>query len=265
MNLDHLTEELEEFEDFVNSYAQQMDEIVNGKLPDSPAELARPSKNALNVTSDRSKNASVALTEALENIVAPPDKAVKKKIPKTSLDYSRFELIDEGVDEDKSKPTNKPTMRSEPTKTKKKPYSLRTNHAGKSDKDKVMELSKQSKDLGNEAIKVLDASSAISYYTQAINLCLKPARDDLIRYDFDHRPKASDESKDPFGFLNKFNLSNPEPIEPEASLYTNRAFARICVKDYSGAIEDCDVVVSGHEQGKLCITENIEPVMTSGL
>ncbi|KAJ3406296.1 hypothetical protein CcCBS67573_g04629 [Chytriomyces confervae] len=254
MNLDHLKGELDEFESFVDSYAKQMDDIINGRI--DPVDAANAEPMAENTTREMDENSKVpyvptadakrGLDAALMNVLP--------KVPKTSLDYSRFENIDDDLEEaeeisPKPAPTTATSANNTSSKTNAKdpkpalPYSLKSNTSGKSFAEKIADLANKSKTLGNEAIRVQDAHSAIKHYSEAIDTCLHPTRDQLNRYDSLNRAKANTPSTDPFEFLDKLRLPDPDPITPDPALFTNRAYARLCVKDYAGAVEDCAIVI----------------------
>ncbi|KAI9351485.1 hypothetical protein BDR26DRAFT_430984 [Obelidium mucronatum] len=113
------------------------------------------------------------------------------KAPKTSLDYSRFEKIGDDADDPEPVPPT-PTV-AQPAASKKteistepkpKPYSLKTNAKNfKTVEEKLLEIANQHKILGNEAIRVSDPISAIKHYTDAIETCLHPKRQQITEYE----------------------------------------------------------------------------------
>ncbi|KAI8824653.1 hypothetical protein BJ741DRAFT_633318 [Chytriomyces cf. hyalinus JEL632] len=267
MNLDHLKEELDEFENFVDSYAKQMDDIINGRTDQVDAPSAKLTvENTLHKPEEMNEvshpppaDATHGLDAALKNVHSKKSYSLVPKVPKTSLDYSRFENIGDDIEAEEiaPKPSQIPASSDKiSSKTNSKdsqpvlPYSLKSNTSGKSFAEKIADLANKSKKLGNEAIRVQDAYSALKHYSEAIDTCLHPTREQLNRFDSLNRAKADTLSTDPFEFLNKLKLPNPDPITPDPALFTNRAYARLCVKDYLGAVEDCATVIRSHDLNK---------------
>jgi hypothetical protein len=132
---------------------------------------------------------------------------------------------------------------SESTKKKKpsqpRPATLTTEH-------RIKSISNAQKLQGNEAFKKGDYITALTFYTQSIETCLHPTRAmldsqtptkptlKLKMLDGDEKELA-----DPFAFLDKLVLPDPDPVDPETVLYVNRAAARLKLADWNGAEEDC--------------------------
>ncbi|KAJ3010555.1 UNVERIFIED_CONTAM: hypothetical protein HDU68_002086, partial [Siphonaria sp. JEL0065] len=285
MNLDHLKEELNEFEDFVENYSRQMAEILSDKditaENDKKASInsstligvaridldakgdggltgepVKPPIMELPQNKQPEKTAAVAAESDSKKEVKPH--AQIPKIPKTSLDYSRFEQIDD-KDEPEPIPPKKEAPAPSPEKlkeTKQKPYSLKTNAIFKTVQEKILDIANQQKNLGNEAIRVANPSAAVRHYTDAIETCLHPKRQQIADYEKAEKSAnaaktkeaAAGETPDPFGFLDRLNLPDPEPVTPESSLYSNRAYARLCLLEYAHAAQDCDAVLDAAEK-----------------
>ncbi|KAJ3079353.1 hypothetical protein HDU99_010983, partial [Rhizoclosmatium hyalinum] len=261
MNLDHLKEELDEFEDFVSSYTKQMNDILSGKAVDikesTLKEIPQPKKTQGAEISEATGSEKVEAVKPQPNAkpsapgaaatAAEKVAVTKPKIPKTSLDYSRFEKIDESNEPEDVSPA--PAAKPNPPKPEAKkqpppkPYSLKAGVTHKTIPEKITEIANTHKALGNEAIRVSNPIAAVKHYTDAIETCVHPKRQQILEYEKSQKKVPSKEGEeDPFEFLNKMNLPDPEGITPDPALYSNRAYGRLCLLDFTGTVEDCTQV-----------------------
>ncbi|KAJ3213236.1 hypothetical protein HDU67_003135 [Dinochytrium kinnereticum] len=268
MDLSHLTEELDEFEDFVEKYSSEMKDIMEGKIPESLKEqeasellikksdakqlLGHPSPlpitlpNLQKASSDSSitvvPKAAEPQTESnlktMTQEVSIDDESKNKSGDKAKnyLDYSRFDNL---KDEDEETPVEQPKPEPKDEKpshdaAKKKKYPLSTKPKPLSNSEILRILSEEHKAAGNEAFRKGDHRAAAEAYTQSINICLKPTKEMIIEFKARTAPRESD----PFAFLDKIG-PNPDAILPDAAVYNNRALVRTKMDLWSEAREDC--------------------------
>ncbi|KAJ3382939.1 hypothetical protein HDU84_003946 [Entophlyctis sp. JEL0112] len=265
MNLEHLAAELDEFDDFVAAYSQsprtaariptcthpkfpsasQMNDIMAGNLGQPPSPKRVSPTIPLSTTEQSDPVAPAADGKLSLCTDDPASKLINLKKPlSTCIDYSRFEKIAVADDsESEQAPKPQPAQSKVSENPVKKPYSLKSQTPFKTISEKIAELSNASKLAGNAAIFAGNFFLAENHYTHAIEIRSAPRRAHIVDYDRIHFPKEK-MIDDPFSFLDKISLPDPDPIEPDLSLYTNRAHARRGLRKFKGAITDCDFVIS---------------------
>ncbi|KAJ3111505.1 hypothetical protein HK100_002660 [Physocladia obscura] len=266
MNLDHLNQELDEFEDFVANYTRQMNDILTktepevGASKDTSIEIKKlaPTNEHEESVKENSDFFKTHVASAADP--DPPTQIFSEKkydkISKTSLDYSRFdkimaeELSDNESSEEVSNSQELPISTqssSKNTTPKNKPYSLKSTAPFFTVSEKILEIAQSYKILGNAAVSVADYPIALNHYTNAIETCLHPKREQIIKHENAtsraKRNNNNSESDDPFAFLEKIKMPDPEPIIPDPTLYANRAHAHRGVRDFAAMLEDCDLAL----------------------
>ncbi|KAJ3265604.1 hypothetical protein HDU77_004612 [Chytriomyces hyalinus] len=118
--------------------------------------------------------------------------------------------------------------------------------------NKIHVISNKYKLEGDESLfNKRDPANAILYYTKAIDMCLSPCPKILARYDRVNTSKYHilERLKDPLvalGLISRTDVmcnAHIQPCVPPSELFVLRAQARTCIGDYTGAWDDCDVVV----------------------
>ncbi|KAJ3160939.1 Protein unc-45 A [Geranomyces michiganensis] len=201
-----LTEQLEEFETFVDSYTTQMDEILTGKSPTEDKEWAR---------SQLSNH--VIKPSASEEAAKAAEAPAKKLRP---IDYSKWNEINTAEDNETPVATS---LKMTQASVKEEAHSP--------DIKRVLELSDAHRVEGNALFKQRDFSGAIAKYTKAIDACL----------DAHKSPVCDSLLPDVDGYGS--HLSKPT-LPVDAKLYTNRALAYLRIENYDMAVRDCSAAIT---------------------
>ncbi|KAI8589250.1 hypothetical protein BDZ88DRAFT_452337 [Geranomyces variabilis] len=202
-----LTEQLTEFESFVDSYTSQMDDILSGKASIDDKEWAR-SQLQEPVT------ASTASEEAAKAAEAP----VKEVRP---IDYSKWDAMNLEEREDETPVKKAPTLT---------PRSVKQD-ADSQVKKHVLEVSDAFRVEGNARFKQQDFAAAIANYTKAIDACLQS-----------HQSSASDSLLP--NVESHGSYSSHSSLTVDAKLYTNRALAYLRIGDHAMAVRDCSAAIA---------------------
>ena len=219
-----MNKEIEEFEDFVDDFASKMNDILSGKVKDveeipPSSDKILPSKESVisSLDSDLKKQPiSDYVPPAAEEKSKPSSKTTKKG----QIDYSKWEKIQEDVQEDVTPEPPKP----KPQPAVKNPVVVKNPNHVQVVIDKVDNL----KQRGNKSFGLKNYKEAILFYTEAIDTCLNPPSSLLSE-----NTKSND---DPFAFLDR--VLKPTPIPVSELLYMNRALCKVRLCDDLGGIED---------------------------
>lgn len=176
-----------------NTAATKLNDVLSGKVTDEERHWAKQQVKGSSVAqSHQAKYAAPVAAEAVDN-------GSPKRDP---LDYSRWENVNADDSEEKPKPSSKPAHKKNQT-TKK-----RTTPT-----EKIQNMAKTYRELGNQHFKQRNHMQAIEEYTRAIDLNSNPPR--------------------------KEDRVIPTKLPTDATLYTNRALAYIRLKQFDNAVEDC--------------------------
>ncbi|KAJ3172263.1 Hsp90 cochaperone [Geranomyces variabilis] len=205
-----LTEQLTEFESFVDSYTSQMDDILSGKSSIDDKEWARSQFQEPITAPTISKEAAKAA-----------EAAVKES---RSIDYSKWDAMNFEERDDETPVKKSPILT--PRSLKKDACSPAMKH--------VLEVADAYRLEGNAQFKKEDFAAAVAEYTKAINVCLQPPQsrtcDSLL-------PDVESHS----------SFSSHPNLTVDAKLYTNRALAYLRIGNHAMAVRDCSAAIAVDE------------------
>ncbi|KAJ3106693.1 hypothetical protein HDU97_005845 [Phlyctochytrium planicorne] len=261
MDLSHLHESLDEFEDFVEKYTSQMNDILAGKVPPELEELERkeaeaaakkvvlkdtvqPVKKAMPAGSALKKQTSEdvikKVPKAAEPVieskpveetapVAPKAPASSKDVaimqkPKNYLDYSRFDKIKDDEDEDVEM-----VYKDKEDATPKKEAKPEPEPKKEIKRTKITPLT------NSDILRILseehrtagnDAFKKRDFNSavERYTLAIDTCLKPTKEMISEFKARTS-KDPDPFAFLDKYG-PGPESIVPDACLYSNRGIAK---------------------------------------
>ncbi|KAL2916060.1 hypothetical protein HK105_204484 [Polyrhizophydium stewartii] len=262
-----MAKELDEFEQFVDDFASQMDSILKGK-PDAAETKTGFSRTSVNAVDEVSVPAALPDLPASPAAAAPAadapslphasEPAAAKQRTKTKekasgavkerkdvIDYSKWEHIDtddeDDGDDDGRASQHKPKETKQPareTAAPKRPAKDNTKSQPRHIQA-VYDAVESLRGSGNAEFSRGAYEKAVGLYTEAIATCRSPPQDLLL-----HKQQASAgvdpttaSTADPFAFLDRVLKPQPIPVDPR--LHTNRALALAKLRRWREALDDC--------------------------